>query len=271
MDSLPIDVLERDWQRELHGRQLSQRFAAWRKAEPALAGFEDAAALLRFLRGPGLSSDKDAVLRALLACARAEPLAGRVALEAMLPGLKRLAGRLLVDAREREELWSALMACAWERIRTYPVERRPRKIAANLVLDCLSGTLAALSGWRRDPAAKAYPPSRALESVTTCEGDVDGLLAEAVAAGALSEDEAELIAATRIDGASLGELAASQGLRFDTLKHRRHRAERRLFVFLGRRPVPQKAVGRPFSSARVVGVGPSGLAGGNDQATHQRR
>lgn len=263
MDSLPVDLLEQDWRRELHRPRLRQQFAEWRDAEPALARFDDLPALLRFLRRAGRGSDKDAVLRALLARARTEPEAGRVVLEAMLPGLKRLAGRLLTDAREREELWSALMVCAWERIREYPVERRPRKVAANLVLDCLRATLTTLSTWRRDPAAKAYPPPPSMEAPTSCEGDVDGLLAEAVAAGAVSGDEAELILATRIDGATLGELAVSEGVKRDTLKHRRHRAERRLFLFLGL-PVPRTARNRPFSSARVAGVGPSGLAGGDD-------
>jgi DNA-directed RNA polymerase specialized sigma24 family protein len=102
-----------------------------------------------------------------------------------------------------------------------------------------------------------------MEAIPSCDGDVDDLLAEAVAAGAVSEDESELILETRIDGASLGELAESRGVKFDTLKHRRHRAERRLLVFLGQ-PVPYRAPDRPFSSARVVGVGPSGLAGGDD-------
>ena len=232
--------------------------------ESALAGFDDPALLIRFLRGPGANSEKDEVLCALLAWARQEVIGARVVLEAMLPGLKKLAGRLLVDAREREELWSVVMACAWERIRTYPVERRPRKVAANLLLDCLHETLAALSAARRDPAAQGFPLSHKLETIPVCEGDVDGLLAQAVTAGAVSQGEAELILSTRIDGESLSDLARSQGVRFDTLKHRRNRAERRLLVFLGYRPVPQRGLGRPFSVARVAGVGPLGLAGGDD-------
>jgi DNA-directed RNA polymerase specialized sigma24 family protein len=262
MDPLPIDVLERDWQRELHRPVLRSRFRAWRSTEAALTRFDDVPALLRFLRGAGSGAEKDAVLAALLARARSEPLAARLVLEAMLPGLKKLAGRLLTDAREREELWSAVLACAWERIRTYPVERRPRKVAANLLLDTLRGTLATLAASRRGPATQTFPAQ--LEAPARCESDVDGLLAEAVAAGAVSEEEAELILLTRIDGASLKALAAERGMSFDTLKHRRHRAERRLLVFLGRRPVPQRGLERPFSAARVAGVGPSGLAGGDD-------
>lgn len=266
MDRLPIDQLERDWQRELRSPALHRRFDAWKHAEVALARFQDPPALLRFLRGPGAGAEKDAVLCALLARARSEPTAGRVVLEAISPGLKKLAGRLLSDAREREELWSAVMACAWERICTYPVERRPRKVAANLLLDTLRGTLAALSAGRREPSTQTFPAQ--LEAPAQCESDVDALLARAVVAGAVSRDEAELILLTRIDGASLRVLAADRGVSFDTLKHRRHRAERRLVVFLGARPVPQRGLDRPFSAARVAGVGPSGLAGGDDQPTH---
>ncbi|HTB50847.1 MAG TPA: hypothetical protein VK701_07705 [Solirubrobacteraceae bacterium] len=254
MSPLPVDILERDWQRELHGPLLSSRFRAWRDAEPALSRFEDAAALLRFLRGPGPNADKDAALCALLALARGEPIAGRVVMEAIMPGLKNLARRTLVDAREREELWSALLACAWERICSYPVERRPCKVAANLLLDCLRGTLAALTSTRRPSQLASLAVLGELESPTSCEvdGDVDALLAEAMTAGALTHDEAELILTTRIDGASLGDLARSLGLSFDTLKHRRQRAERRLLFFLGR-PVPQRGATRPFSAARVAG------------------
>jgi hypothetical protein len=155
MPTLPVDILERDWQRELNGPQLRRRFAAWREVEPALSPFRSPLAVLRFLRRAGSSTRKDEVLCALLRRARWEPVAGRVVLEAMLPGLKKLAGRLLIDVRDREELWSVLLACTWERICAYPVQRRPRRVAANVLLDSMRGTLATFSSARRDPAARA--------------------------------------------------------------------------------------------------------------------
>jgi DNA-directed RNA polymerase specialized sigma24 family protein len=266
MSRLPIDIMEHDWQRELNSPLLRERFRKWRETAPALARFEDPPAVLRFLRGPGSNACKDAVLSSLLERARTEPLAGRLVLEAMLPGLKKLAGRILTDAREREELWSALMACAWEQIRNYPVERRPRKVAANLLLDCLRGTLRSLAGARGECTALPWLALGELESPERCEGDVDGLLTQATAAGAVSEVEAELILSTRIDGLPLRVLARSQGVKFDTLKHRRNRAERRLLVFLGLRPVPRGDLKRPFPAARVAGDGPAGLAGGDDES-----
>lgn len=233
MPTLPVDILERDWQRELNGPQLQSRFAAWRATEPALSPFQSPLAVLRFLRRAGSSTRKDEVLCALLRRARWESVAGRVVLEAMLPGLKNLAGRLLIDVRDREELWSVLLACAWERICSYPVQRRPRRVAANVLLDSMRATLATFSSARRDPAARAESlPSRA-EALPESIG-VDALLDAAISAGAITRDEAELILATRVDGAQLSVLARSRGVSSDTLRHRRGRAERRLRFFLGR-------------------------------------
>jgi DNA-directed RNA polymerase specialized sigma24 family protein len=236
VNPLPVDVLDPDWRHELVAPHLRRRFRVWREAEPALAAFRDPAALLRFLRGPGSGAHKDEVLCALLRRARREPVAGRVVLEAMLPGLKKLAGRLLTDVRDREELWSVLLACAWERIRTYPVERRPRRVAANVLLDSLNGTLATFSRERREPASGAGILAYSVAAVPAPAG-VDALLDAAIDAGAVSREEAELILATRVDETPLSVLARSQGVNFDTLKHRRGRAERRLQFFLGR-PCP---------------------------------
>jgi DNA-directed RNA polymerase specialized sigma24 family protein len=232
MPTLPVDIFERDWQRELNGPQLRSRFAAWREAEPALSSFQNPLAVLRFLRRAGSSARKDEVLCALLRRAHVEPVAGRVVLEAMLPGLKKLAGRLLIDVRDREELWSVLLSCAWERIRTYPVQQRPRRVAANVLLDSMRGTLATLSSARRDPAALACKLPGELVAAPAQEG-VDAVLDRAVTAGAVSRDEAELILATRTDDVSLRAFAEAEGTSFVMVRQRRSRAERRLRFFLG--------------------------------------
>lgn len=233
MPTLPVDILDRDWMRELDSPALRRRFEAWRAAEPALTRFRDTRAVMHFLRQRS-SADKDAVLAALLARARLEPIAGRVVLEAIVPGLKTLARRLLADRRcERDEMWSALMASAWEHICTYPLERRPRKIAANLLLDSLHDTIAALRRSRLDPTLTASLPCD-LEDVPV-GGGVEALIDAAVSAGAVSPYEAELILASRVDDVPLSTLASIEAVSFDTLKHRRQRAERRLRFFLGPR------------------------------------
>ena len=114
--------LEREWL--ALSRPVSRRLPEWGAREPALARFRSPDELIRFLLRPGPWAARDAVLAALLAQARVEPLAARVVLAALLPGLKRIAEEVILDARDREELWQLLLACAWERIRSYPLERR---------------------------------------------------------------------------------------------------------------------------------------------------
>lgn len=253
VDPVPLARLEREWQ-ALAGGRLAARFRAWAELEPALAAFASPRALLRFLRSPGANpDDKDAALAALLARARAEPLAGRVVLEAILPGLKGVAGRLLRDPAEREELWALLFACAWEQIASYPLEQRPCRLAANLLLDTLHATGAGLDRERRQRAElAAEQPLFGLPTGLGPSGDLEALLARAAAAGAISSEEAGLILETRIDGRPLAALAAEKGLAYNTLKLRRQRAERRLLLHLGYPPVPRGRQNRRFSSAWVI-------------------
>jgi hypothetical protein len=137
-DALGPDVvaaLEREWDALASGA-LTQRLRQWAQEEPVLAPFATAQVLLRSLRRlRGKHDFENAILAALLRQARTDPLAARVVLHALLPGLKGVAGRLLLEVAERQQLWSLLLARAWEEIRTYPLEQRPRRIAANLLLD----------------------------------------------------------------------------------------------------------------------------------------
>lgn len=100
---------------------------AWPLACPALAGTDRLAdVLVRGRRQP------DAVLLALLRLhATGDPLAGRVVVQAMLPKMVRMA------CRDAEAGLPDYLAALWERICAYPLERRPRRIAANLALDTL--------------------------------------------------------------------------------------------------------------------------------------
>jgi DNA-directed RNA polymerase specialized sigma24 family protein len=251
----PVVQLEaRVWRRGVGGERLARRLRAWAAVEPALARFGSAEALFRFLRSEP-SAERDAVFRTLLASAKTDELAGLVLLEALLPGLKRLAGQLLIETRNRDSVWAVLLACAWERIRAYPLERRPRRLAANLLLDTRKAVA-------KELGRELYPPEqpRALGALgqpyPACRADdIDALLDRAVAAGALSRREAELIASTRIDGLTLAELAGRLGIPYHTLSVRRIRAERRLLLFLGCAAVTSGGRDRHISPAREGGAG----------------
>jgi DNA-directed RNA polymerase specialized sigma24 family protein len=261
---MPIDnPLQSDWQQARHSVTLGVSFRARQVREPALARFPDVGALVRFMREPGSRGGKDAVLRALLSWARDEPLGARVVLETIRPGLLNLSARLLRTAREKEELRAIVLLSAWEVIRRYPLERRPSRVAANLLLDTLKATLVELgreSEWSaiRSFATVEREASSASEEI---DRDVDGLLDRAVTAGALSHEEAEVILSSRFDGIDLVELARAAGVSYNAMKMRRQRAERRLIVFLGYRPVPRGQQNRPSSLARVAGAGPLGPVG----------
>lgn len=247
MDPVPLARLEREWL-SLQPR-LGLLYRAWAREEPALASFSSPRRLLAFLHSPGPSGPKDEALAALLRQAAVEPLAARLLLEALLPGLKCLARRLLFDPSEREDLWALLLAGAWERISSYPLERRPRKVAANILLDTLADTLALLRAERRLSGELARDPLRERAAEQPVGGDVEALLAAAVRRGSLTAAEAELVLATRFDGRSLAALAEETGVAYNTMKLRRQRAERRLLIFLGYPPVPRGRQERPFPFA----------------------
>jgi DNA-directed RNA polymerase specialized sigma24 family protein len=253
VDAVPLDQLERTLERELSSDTLRTRFAGWARHDPALAGLGSPAALLRFLRSRPSPVERDAVLRPLVVRASNDAAAGRLVLHALLPGLMNLARRLLINADERDELWASLLCCTWERICTYSVTRRPNRIAANLLLDTMHATLAEV---RQAHLARALPPELILAAKAQREeGDIDALLRAATTAGAVTSAEAELVLATRFDGIPLAHVAEAHGEPYNRVKVRRQRAERRLLVWLGYRPVPRGQQNRPFCSARVVGAG----------------
>ena len=71
-------------------------------------------------KAPGAGAEKYRVLRALLKWAQQDPLGGRVVLEAILSGLLRLAGRMIGDAADHEELWAVLLGACGSRFAAIP-------------------------------------------------------------------------------------------------------------------------------------------------------
>jgi len=114
-----LSALNSEWQELLP--ESAGQFAEWTVTEPALAGADDLAGVLELIR-----HNPDAVLAALLRLGSAgHPLAHRVVLQTMLGMVVRLcAGRPSLLPEAISELWLAIV--------DYPLERRPRAIAANL-------------------------------------------------------------------------------------------------------------------------------------------
>jgi hypothetical protein len=252
----PIEQLEREW-RTLRQRISASTFRDWIRVQPVLARFSGVTALVRFLHDEHATAcdvaAKDELLCALLTLASEDPLAGRVVLQALLPGLKQLAGRALFNAGERELFWELLLAHTWSRIRGYPLARRRRRVAANLLFDSLQRTLRELARERRRHGRNDREP---VENQPLSElGEPEVLLREAVRGQAITALEARLIFVVRLERRSLAYAAAQESLAYNVARVRLQRAERRLLVFLGVRPVPKRRPNAPSSSARASGAG----------------
>ena len=177
-------------------------------------------------------AEADLVLLALVRRAVAgDDLAARVLLQLLLPGARSLARRwwALGDQHERA---AATVLAVYHRIRTYPVERRPGRVAANILLDAATELrrrarpaaevpTADPHGDHRHPSAREEPDAHA--AVELAE-----LLRDAVEDGTLAPADAQLIARSRIAGDRIADIARHRGLQPRTLWDRRQRAERAL-------------------------------------------
>ena len=220
MESL-FDVLEHEWGR----LGVDHRLAAQLPEVLELAGSASTLEAARQWTSAADSAEADRVLLALVArSVEGDQLAARVMLQLLLPGTRALARKwwALGSMPERE---AAAVAAVYDRIRCYPIVQRPAKVAANVLLD--AGAL--LRRQVRDSrmlvsldhigeAHRSAPvPHPALELAE--------VLREAVADGIISDDEACLIAASRIAGRRLADIAQQRGAALRTVQKHRHAAE----------------------------------------------
>lgn len=180
--------------------------------------------------------DADRVLLTLVRRAvgtdRSADLASRVLLQLLLPGTRNLARRwwALGDTDERA---AAAVAAVYGRIRNYPVERRPGRVAANILMDAaqdMRRSVPRADVTLKDPTNQDWltdPPQLAPGS-TNAALELFEVLADAVTHGLLARADAQVIARTRIAGHRIEDIATTHSLTARTLWARRKRAERAL-------------------------------------------
>jgi len=126
--------LDREWEGIGTGGRRAIRL--WAVGDPGVAGFATIDDLIVKVNERGHPDESDALLLALLRSAATDDLAARTVLQAMMPAVKNLTAKFSTcGAWCAEETAAVVVAAMWERIRTYPVDRRPRKVSANLTLD----------------------------------------------------------------------------------------------------------------------------------------
>jgi hypothetical protein len=197
------------------------QWSAWARREPALAGltYEDLRSELR----AGDQDRQDALLRLLVRITHAEHDAFAVVAACLLPALRHRTAHY-APTLDRQDAFAVMAGALFEAVTRYHVAEQPRFVSSALL---------------------ALPTRRLRRAVTeerswtahTC-GDIEtacpapgvelssaAMLAVAVDAGVVTAQDAQLILDTRIVGLSLRDAARRLGLRYETAKKRRRRAE----------------------------------------------
>ncbi len=216
----------------------------WATAHPVLAGASRPADIVEAVEVAG-SERQDAILLTLLRLTQAgEQLAGRILLQQMLPRLARLRHRIKTpasnsaDFRLQEDRSHIIVATFWEVVATYPIERRPSRVAANLALDTL-GQVYRIAD--RNPEVIPDEPIDDGQLLNLCgplyparaaEPDDDGewpaLLRWAANTGVLTGEAAQLLNDIYVLGEPPLEYSRRTGRSHSSVKQQCVRAKRRL-------------------------------------------
>ncbi len=222
--------LDAEWQRLCRDHDIAARLRRL-----PLAGHTSLPALLASAGGDR-SVDLDASDRVVAELVRQAPtdtLAGRVVLQRILGALVTIAvRRTRSQPAEREPLLDDLVGTAWEVIVTFPIERRPTRVAGNLCRDIEYRCCVAPS--RRVADSRRAPLAAASDLTVDARGRVDvhaveqlaDLLRE-VGAAHLEPGERMLLGALLGDE-PLQHVAGRIGCAPRTLRWRRERLVERL-------------------------------------------
>jgi hypothetical protein len=230
-----FDALDRTWARLASSPDAVAALERWRP-DPALAAPDLDTLVARVWAAS--KADADRAHAALAAQAPSDPVAARVLLQLLRPGLRNL-GRRMALGGSFDDVDHELVAFAWEQIRTYRVDRRPAAVAANILLDVRKRYVRAVLGTADrivslDHVAEQRRPAVPSAEHEALEAEVPSLrraharLAAAVERGAITAQSAAVVWRTRVQQDDEAEVAAELGVGVRTLQRRRQRTERLL-------------------------------------------
>ena len=231
MDGLELfRTLDLDWRLLAASRRTEQAMRRWAR-DPVLGRLGCLDDVLRGTSRDVERGEANALLAALVRRARDDELARRAVLQALVPGLVSVTRRL-GGARDAD-VASDVVTEALDRIRNYPIEARPRAIAANVILDVFQHVLRRRQG--RDPLATAElsedipAPSLAPDEPATGWTCLD----EAIESGVIRLADAATVIDGFVDRVPLAEAAHRAGCKPHAMHKRRVRAMRRLRLAVG--------------------------------------
>jgi hypothetical protein len=215
----------------------------WGQLEPDLAGYARPRDLVDAI-DQLVPAEQDVKLLALIRLAQdGHQLAGRVVLQLMLPKLGRMTNRTSGTSSDNafsEDRRHITVAEFWAVLASYPVSRRPRKVAANLALETLHRITQGTRGPRADLPVDPVDLTRTHPDVAGApeigsgidvDADLAQVIAWAVSVGTISADDGRLLTLVYLSsrtGTATEAAAATYGLNNAAIRQRCSRARRRL-------------------------------------------
>jgi DNA-directed RNA polymerase specialized sigma24 family protein len=197
----------------------------------------------------------DAVWREIIDRSRTEGVAWTIAAAGMAaPALKWVAGMYAPNFDgDRDDLDAEILTGFLEHLATIDTSRPAILHRLRYAAQRAGERAAKVDAAHRKPHAESEstPPKSPW-------GHPDLVLNRAVAEGAITEAEADLIGSTRLEDVHLAEAAEMLGITVNAAKIRRQRAEARLVAWLTGRPVPSRTALKDARGRFAVGVSRQG-------------
>jgi len=225
--------LNDEWRRLATSPEFRSHLTGW---PVELARYDDGDQLLAATGQDGglPMADADRLLARLTELARHDPLAARVVLQRVIPGLVNVAVRRTSGRpADRQQLFDDLVASAWLVIRAFPIDRRPAKIAVNVLRDAEYVTCVRPHRLR---SASERPDDPVTYERRLAPSGIDGrpvdrlptatelaLVLRLGAASGVSRRDLAMLAAGSLDGWAAAEVAAHFAVTTRTVRNRRAR------------------------------------------------
>jgi hypothetical protein len=158
--------LDREWAHLTHRPEVVAWVRSWQLTDRPFASLDDFLALAGHRSAP--TRESDALLARLVAVAADEPLAARIVLQRILPGLLAI----VRDEQQRDpsvDAFDLIVGEAWIAITRYRVDTRPAGVAARLLSDA------------RHRAFTCHRRKRVVEEITTPRESMVEIIDESLA------------------------------------------------------------------------------------------
>jgi hypothetical protein len=227
--------LDAEWDHLATSTTAAETVARWRRHTPQLAGFTTFETIRQAVHDRAHPQHADQILAALAqlgaVTGHGDQMAAWLILQLLKPGAVRLAHHLTPLAGDLDTSQALVFGELMLGIREYPWQRRPRQIAANLLLDCRQRITRARQRHHAEvPCGLSIDSNhrQADHDLLDNRLAVRHLLWTARQRGMLSAFDVRLLSGVYLDDTPVDQLAASLGRSRSTLYALRSGAEQRL-------------------------------------------